>query len=148
LSNGAVLHHVCSTSSWLTGSHPTVTVCVEITDQRAVANRTSFDPNAIKWSLTIDNYPYSVPNSNLALKVSFDSRATIKEFDATDESEYNTTTSENAIDLGGDDSIKAKAIAAYQKNILQNTNYIGDSAAILYQPMIIGWYSIATESPI
>jgi hypothetical protein len=61
-------------------------------------------PNGIKWGLEIYNYPYTRNNTNLALKVGFDTQADILDppanLSSTDRSPADTDTAVDYLDLG------------------------------------------------
>jgi len=77
--DGPQVYSACSSYDPLVpGIYPNVTLCVHTCDRDARVNvdgmPTRLNPNALKWSLLISNYPYQSSSSRLALKVSFDSK--------------------------------------------------------------------------
>jgi len=70
---GATVWSVCSKNSF---GPPTINFCANFVDRQTTSpNSTDTqDPNFVKWSIDIDNYPYNGTQSRLALKVAFESK--------------------------------------------------------------------------
>jgi len=115
-SDGAVIHSVCTDLNPIDQStpFPDVTFCAHAAEKEGTANRTHINPNSLKWSISISNYPYQSASGRLGLKVSFDSRNIVKDLSATDASDENDE-SQAALDMSSDDdnSHRFRGIAAW-----------------------------------
>jgi hypothetical protein len=109
--DGAEYHSLCTNVIDTVG----VTICLNLADRRIKHLRA--DPNALKWSLNVTNYPYQTTNSRLALKVSFDSRRVVRDLsDDTDGQEAIESSEEAALDVN-DDSAGARGVASWVTEI-------------------------------
>jgi len=99
---GGTLHYVCTDFTNQTTPFPNVRLCAHVTEQETVANASRVSPNSLKWSITISNYPYTVANGRLGLKVSFDSKSIVRDLSETDAALENEE-GEAALDLNSDD---------------------------------------------
>jgi hypothetical protein len=121
--DGTIVHSVCSS---LNGPQPRpdMTLCVDLSQGSTTVRGIREDPNALKWNVTIANYPYLQTNTFLALKFSFSTRMIVHDFNATDASQFSLDQNENASVLC-DDGNGNKIIAGYVKTV--NTTGAGCS---------------------
>jgi hypothetical protein len=126
---GSEYHSLC-TSLNATQPRPDVTICVSIADRRIRVNRT--DPNAVKWSIAISNYPYRGNDTRLALKVNFDSKDIVKDLSESDGGTGATeidSSNEAALEVAKEDS-GARGIASWQTGITVTGNNCSPTGSI------------------
>jgi hypothetical protein len=112
--DGTDIHQICTS---VVGNSPSVTLCLFLAAGSTNFHGIAHDPNAVKWSLTIANYPYVKTDSRLALKFSFASRMKIKDFDSQDDKDFGKGNDEDAVVAGDDGNGSNKGLASYVKSI-------------------------------
>jgi len=93
-------------------------------------NRT--DPNAIKWSIAISNYPYVGNNTRLALKANFDSKDIVKDLSESDGGTGATeidSSNEAALEVAKEDT-GARGIASWSTGITVTGTGCSDAGTI------------------
>jgi len=107
--DGTTAHEICTSS---VVSSPSVQLCLTIADGSTTVHALHTNPNALKWNITISNYPYTGNSSRLAMKAAFGTRQKATEFDSSDNSTFQTAANERGVILS--DVINgAQAIAGY-----------------------------------
>jgi len=117
--DGNTLHYVCSDLNPIDQSNPfpDVHLCAHMAEKTTKANRTRIHPNSVKWSVTISNYPYTLTDSRLGVKVSFDAKDRVKDLSETDASEEDDQ-NEAALDLTADSGDSgSRGIASWVTNV-------------------------------
>jgi hypothetical protein len=114
--DGAEYHALCTELND-TQPRPDVKICINIADRRVLAKRA--DPNAIKFSLEIGNYPYQTANTRLALKVSFNSKNIVRDLAESGDGEARTEidkSAESALEVATEDD-GSRGIASWNRDI-------------------------------
>jgi len=137
------VHQICSSINSVE-VRPDVTICLNIAAGQTSFHGISQDPNAIKWSLSVSNYPYNTTNSRLALKFSFSSRMKVKDFDATDDKDFSKDPNEGAV-VVGDDGSGNKPLASYTTNINVTGNGCSATGSVLRTIIREGEWSNDTD---
>jgi len=107
--DGSLAHEICSSS---VVTSPSVQLCITIADSATTVHNLHTNPNALKWNVTISNYPYVGSSSRLALKAAFGTRQAAKEFASADNSTFQTAANERGVILS-DVISGAQAMAGY-----------------------------------
>lgn len=97
--SGASVHSICTENEV---TSPSIKLCSFIADKRTRISNGTADPNFLKWSFSIDNYPYNSSSSRLALKVSYDSKSAVRDFTPALVDGSVELEDEEALDLGAD----------------------------------------------
>jgi hypothetical protein len=100
--DGTVIHQVCTSLQGPIQPAPTVQLCVQLANAETVYHGIQQDPNAVKWSILISNYPYKANDTLLALKFSLSTRQAVADFNSQQASQFQQNSDENAMVLGQD----------------------------------------------
>jgi len=121
--DGGAAHQICTSN---TDASPSIQLCIIVADSDTTVHGVHSNPNALKWNITISNYPYRGSSSRLALKASFGTRDRAREFDTSDNSTFQTQANERGVVLSTV-SNGAQAIAGYVTTV--NVTGTGCSAS-------------------
>jgi hypothetical protein len=106
-----VVHQICTGVNG-PQPRPDVTICLYLAEGAVTFRGIHHDPNAVKWSLNIANYPYQKNDSLLALKFHYASRMAIVDFGASDNKTWGAGNNEAAV-TAGDDGAGNKGLSSH-----------------------------------